>query len=429
MSFLSLPHPLRGRTIPQSFYTGASMDSNDKRNFSGGIWHGGVLAIGNSLVRPTTVISALIVQLTGSTIWVGGLSTVLTVAGTIPQIFVARWLEPKKRKMPYLMLAIYLRVASWGVLAWMIHAIGADQPNLIAWSLLVLLTVFYAGGGLGNVPFTDIIGKVIPLPRRGAFFGWRGALAGPLSVGAAMLAQRILANVDYPDNYALLFGLAAALLALASLGFWVIREPDSDVKDLRPQAWSAYWRDVSRASLHLKPLVITELLTGFSLMALPFYVVYAKADLGAPLAAATGWYLIAQVGGGVVSNLLWARLVDKRDSRAMLFICALVAAITPLLAILVSPWGWEALIPIFFLAGSTFNGRRVGFQTMLLELAPDAQRGTYAGINALFSLPIAFLPLAAGALLKVISYPTLFMITAVFTGLGAASAYWLPKGK
>ena len=405
------------------------MNSNDKRNFAGGIWHGGVLAIGNSLVRPTTVISALIVQLTGSTIWVGGLSTVLTVAGTLPQIFVARWLEPKKRKMPYLLTAIYLRVASWGVLAWMIHAIGAEQPNLIAWALLILLTVFYAGGGLGNIPFTDIIGKVIPLPRRGAFFGWRGALAGPLSLGAAMLAQRILSSVDYPDNYAILFGLAAALLALASLGFWVVREPDSDVKDVHLQAWSAYWSDVAHASLHLKPLIISELLTGFSLMALPFYVVYAKVDLGAPLAAATGLYLIAQVGGGVVSNVLWAYLVDKWDSRTMLFYCAFVAALTPILTIFLAGWGWKALIPVFFLAGSTFNGRRVGFQTALLEVAPDAKRGTYAGINALLTLPIAFLPLAAGALLKVISYPTLFIITAVFTGLGAVSVYWLPKGK
>jgi len=127
------------------------------------------------------------------------------------------------------------------------------------------------------------------------------------------------------------------------------------VKDSRPQAWSAYWRDVANASRHLKPLVITELLTGFSLMALPFYVVYAKTDLGAPLAAATGWYLIAQVGGGVVSNFLWARLVDKKDSRTMLFYCALTASLTPLLIIFLARWGWQALIPIFFLAGSTTN--------------------------------------------------------------------------
>jgi len=403
--------------------------NNDKRNFAGGIWHGAFLALGNALTRPTTVISAFIAELTGSTIWVGGLSTVLTVAGALPQLFVARWLEPKRRKMPYLMTAIYLRVVSWGVLAWLIHAIGAERPDLLAWSLIGLLTIFYAGGGLGNIPFTDIVGKVIPLPRRGAFFGGREALAGPLSIGAALLAQRILEKMTYPDNYAILFGLAAALLAIASLGFWVIREPDSDVVDTRPQPWREYWKSVSRATQNLRPLVITELLTGFSLMALPFYVVYAKEDLGAPLAAATGWYLIAQVGGGVVSNFLWARLVDRRDSRFMLFFCALTAALTPLLAIFLARWGWMALLPIFFFAGSTFNGRRVGFQTALLEIAPDAQRGTYAGLNALLSLPIAFLPLLAGVLLEAISYPTLFVVTAVFTGAGAVSTYWLPTGK
>mgnify|MGYP002639603182 CR=1 FL=1 len=405
------------------------MANNDKRNFAGGIWHGAFLALGNSLTRPTTVISAFIAELTGSTVWVGGLSTLLTVAGTLPQLFVARWLAPKRRKMPYLMTAIYLRVASWGVLAWLIHLIGADHPDLLAWSLVGLLAIFYAGGGLGNIPFTDIVGKVIPLPRRGAFFGGREALAGPLSIGAALLAQRILEKMTYPDNYALLFGLAAALLAVASLGFWVVREPDSDVKDTLPKPWSAYWSDVAHAARNLKPLVITELLTGFSLMALPFYVVYAKEDLGAPLAAATGWYLVVQVGGGVVSNFLWARLVDRKNSRFMLFICALTAMLTPLLAIFLARWGWIALLPVFFLAGATFNGRRVGFQTALLEIAPDTERGTYAGINATLSLPIAFLPLLAGVLLKSISYPTLFWVTTIFTGAGAASTYWLPKGK
>ncbi len=282
---------------------------------------------------------------------------------------------------------------------------------------------------MGNIPFTDIVGKVIPLPKRGAFFGGRQALAGPLSIGAALLAQRILEKTTYPDNYALLFGLAAALLAVASLGFWVIREPDSEIRSPYPQPWAEYWKSVSLAARSLRPLVVTELLTGFSLMVLPFYVVYAKEDLNAPLAAATGWYLTAQVGGGVLSNFLWARLVDRYDSRTMLFYCALTSAVTPLLAIFFARWGWQALLPVFFLAGSTFNGRRVGFQTALLELAPDAQRGTYAGINALLSLPIAFLPLLAGAFLKFISYPVLFAIAAFFTGLGAFAARRLKSAK
>jgi hypothetical protein len=95
------------------------------------------------------------------------------------------------------MLAIYLRVVSWGALARLTYAIGATQPRLLAWVLVGLLAVFYAGGGLGGVPYTDIIGKIIPQERRGAFFGGQQALAGPLAVGAALLAQRVLADSEF----------------------------------------------------------------------------------------------------------------------------------------------------------------------------------------------------------------------------------------
>jgi hypothetical protein len=156
------------------------------------------LALGTALTQPDTVIASFVVELTGSTVWVGGLSTVLTVAGTLPQLFVARWIEPRPRKMPFLLLAIYLRVFSWGMLAWLIYTIGSERPRLLAWALAGLLAIFYAGGGLGGVPYTDIIGKIIPPGRRGAFFGGRQALAGPLAVGAALLARHVLAEGIYP---------------------------------------------------------------------------------------------------------------------------------------------------------------------------------------------------------------------------------------
>ncbi|HFD39358.1 MAG TPA: hypothetical protein ENJ31_05865, partial [Anaerolineae bacterium] len=166
------------------------MTATERRNFFGGLWHAAFLALGMALTQPTTVIASFVAELTGSTVWVGGLSTVLTVAGVLPQLFVARWIEPRRTKMPYLMLAIYLRTASWAILAWLIVAIGASQPDLLAWALVGLLAVFYAGGGLGGIPYTDIIGKVIPPDRRGLFFGGKEALAGPLAVGAALLARR-----------------------------------------------------------------------------------------------------------------------------------------------------------------------------------------------------------------------------------------------
>ncbi len=388
------------------------------RNFIGGLWHGAFLALGMSLTQPTTVISAFVADLTGSTIWVGGLATVLTVAGALPQLFVARRMNTIVFKKPYLLGAIYLRVLSWGTLAWLIYAIGGQRPITLAWILVGILTVFYAGGGIANIPFTDIVGKVIPPGKRGAFFGGRGALAAPLSIGAALAAREILARMAYPNNYALLFGLAAVGLGIASLGFAVMKEPPSPVAGQHIQPWREYWKQVAATSLRLKELILAQLLTGFSLMALPFYVVYAREKLGAPTDA-IGWFLLAQVLGGVIFNLLWARLVDRSGSRRMLFVCALLSTSTPLLAVALTPLGWMAMLPVFFLAGATYNGRVVGFQSALLELAPAQERGTYAGLNEALILPVAFLSLAAGVFLQHWSYTTLFLFAAVFIGAGA----------
>jgi MFS-type transporter involved in bile tolerance (Atg22 family) len=395
-----------------------ALTATERRNFFGGLWHGAFLAVGVALTQPTTVIASFVADLTGSTVWVGGLSTVLTVAAALPQLFVARWIEPRATKMPFLLLAIYLRVASWALLAWMIFALGDSNPQLLAWALVGLLAVFYAGGGLGNIPYTDIIGKVIPASRRGTFFGGKEALAGPLAVGAALLARRILAKVTYPNSYALLFGLAAAALALASIGFWIIREPPQTDAPGHSESWRAYVTQLAAAARRLRTLIIIQLLTGVSLMALPFYVVYAREEMGAP-PEAVGWFLLAQVTGGVLGNLLWARLVDKASSRTMLTACAVTSTAAPLLAIALAPLGWWGLMPTVFLAGATFNGRRVGFQSALLELAPATKRPTFAALNTVLILPLAVLPLLAGLLLQSWSYPALFALTAGFVGLGA----------
>ncbi len=67
-------------------------------NFIGGVWHGAFLAIGMALVDTNTVIPAFISDLTGSPIWVGGLATLLAIAGAVPQVFVAWFVDPLQRK-------------------------------------------------------------------------------------------------------------------------------------------------------------------------------------------------------------------------------------------------------------------------------------------------------------------------------------------
>jgi len=249
-----------------------------------------------------------------------------------------------------------------------------------------------------------------------------GILAGPLSVGAAFVARYILANVTYPNNYALLFGMAAVGLAVASIGFLVIHEPVTENTHQKPQSWAEFQQHLISISRGLKPLITAQLLTGFSLMVLPFYVVYAREQLGAP-ADSVGWFLLAQVLGGSLSGLVWGRIVDTSGSRKMLFLCAIISTMIPLFAIVLGLLSWMALLPVFFFAGAVFNGRKVGFQSALLEISPAAERSTYAGLNAVLILPVAFLSLLAGLLLQYWSYPVLFLIASAFIGSGAVVIY------
>ncbi len=201
------------------------MMSLNRRNLLGLLWHSTFLALGMALTQPATVIAAFIADLTGSTLWVGGFTTLLAVASALPQIFVARLIEPRPYKRPTLLLAIYMRVTSWAILAGLIFALGAQHPMALVWAMVGLLAIFYAGGGLGGVPYTDVVGKVIASAQRGAFFATREVLSGPFAIGAALLAPHILSGIVYPYNYALLFALAAAGLGIASLGIWAVREP------------------------------------------------------------------------------------------------------------------------------------------------------------------------------------------------------------
>jgi predicted MFS family arabinose efflux permease len=184
-----------------------------------------------------------------------------------------------------------------------------------------------------------------------------------------------------------------------------------------------------QASRQLKILILIQLLTGFSLMALPFYVVFAKRELHAP-ASALGFFLLAQVVGGVLSNLRWARLVDRLGSRKMLAICASLSTLTPLIAMFGARWGWQGILPAIFVGGAAFSGRKVGFQTALLEIAPAAQRPTFSATNRSLVIPVAFLPLVAGYWLKHASYNSLFVVCALFLAAGAALAWrWSRSAK
>ena len=253
-----------------------------------------------ALVDTNTVIPAFISDLTGSPIWVGGLATLLAIAGAVPQVFVAWFVEPLQRKKMILLTAVYLRSMTWAALGLLLVIAGANRPKLVLWGLVVLLGLFSAGGALGGVPYTDIIGKIIPAKMRGRFFAFRQATGSLLSIGAAAIAGIVL-RFNYPANYATLFFLSALSLSIASVGIWAMREPPADKGAQQRLGLVSYFRSLGKPFRAIYKLAFVTLLTGFSLMAIPFYIVAAKQLFNAP-PEATAFCIAALVAGSLAAN-------------------------------------------------------------------------------------------------------------------------------
>ena len=391
------------------------------RNIAGGVWHGAFLATALAFANVSVVVPAFVAELTGSSIWVGGLAALLAVTASGPQILVARFVEPLPRKRPVLLGAIYLRALSWAALALLIASAGEEHPQVVLIGLIGTIAVFAAGGAIGSVPFADIVGKVIPPHRRGSFFAGRQAAGSLLGFGAAAVSGVVLAR-PYPENFATLFLLSALALAISSLGIWAIREPPAHTASSR-LSWRDYFASLKEPLAALRSLAVVSWATGFGWLAVPFYVVVARRELGVS-DQATAWFVGASVAGALVGNVSWGWIVDRYDSRHMILACVIVATLTPLLALLAPTIGWQVLVVATGLTGATTTGKIVGYSSAVLELAPADRRSSYAGTFALLSLPTAFMPLIGGAIASATSFQTLFVVTACALVIAVAVVWW-----
>ena len=109
---------------------------------------------------------------------------------------------------------------------------------------------------------------------------------------SAFFAARILAGQAYPDNYALLFTMAALALAFSSLGFWNIKEFPGPVRAI-PGLGSYLHLVIEeiRSNRRLSSYLLLVNTLGISLSLLPFLTLYGK-DVFAITNQEIGSYLV-----------------------------------------------------------------------------------------------------------------------------------------
>ena len=387
-----------------------------RRNFIAGLIHGVFFQASAALSSIHTVLPSLVAALTPAASAVGLMATLQSIGRVIPQLYTAYVVDGLKQRKPLLLGIITFRFLSFGLLAWMVYTYGLSNPILVLIALLSLFGAFSFLGGMGAVVYADIFSRAIPARRRGRFAGSKQLIGYTLAILAGYFVKAVLGNSErfpFPTNFAIILGASAATLAIALIGFALIKEPPAPERRVLRHRKAIWGTTVMlfKSSRSLQWLLVVQSLIMLNLAIAPFFVVHAKQDLGIPLGT-VGIYLSLQMAGAAVSNILWAWLSDHYGNRSVIIGIAFVAMLATLLAWLTpSSLGW-LYGGVFVLLGSAISGSSIGFANIILEMADEATRPVCVALRNTALLPIAFAPLIIGLLAHWYSYHLLFAIAA-----------------
>jgi len=374
-----------------------------------------------TFINPSSVMPAFVRQLTESAPVIGLVGTVFNGGWLLPQLAVARLINDKPRKKPYMLAGLSGRVAFW-VTALALWAGLARHPTAMLVLFFICFGLFAASDGFASVAWFDILARAIPLKQRGRLMGMGQVISGLAGIGVGALVGLILGRHPFPTNYALLFTLAGVMLIPSVIALASIREPPpEDVALETNKRMQGSWLRLLATDPAFRRLVICRILVGMMGLATSFYVVHAADVLHLPQSV-IGGFVAAQTVGGVIASVVMGLVSERWGPRYVARIGSAAAVTGPLFALAahLAGGGWLAqAYPFVYVSLGVVNSAwMLGFFNYLLEIAPEGMRPAYVGLGNTIMGVLTLAPMAGGWLLEATSYTTLFGVTAAIVAAG-----------
>jgi len=376
-----------------------------------------------SFVGFDSVMPLLVSQLTDSAPMIGLISTIHTAGWMLPQLAIARLINEKPHKKPYMVAGLSGRVMFWGT-ALALWAGLARNPAAMLTLFFTLLGLHAVTDSLATVALFDIMSRAIPTKQRGRLFGVIQVISGLMGIGVGVVIGNILAspNLPFPSNYAMLFALAGAAIIPSTVSLALVREPpprEAEQKTDVPARGA--WLKFLVTDPDFRRMMICQVLVTTMQLASPFFAVHASEALNLPQSV-IGSFVIALAVAGVVASTILGLVSERWGPHYVIRIGSGIAVIGPIFALAAHLSGGEILArayPVVFIALGTVNSiRMLGFRNYLMGIAREGMRPAYIGMtNTILGL-LTFTPMLGGWLLEATSYTMLFSATAVIVGMG-----------
>jgi MFS family permease len=412
-------------TSPQPADIQAEVERNYRHNFIFNALDGATFWLGYSFIAPSIILPLYISRFTDNPFIIGLIPFFNATLFLVPQLFTSNFIEraPVKKIFPVIYGFFGERVPLF-LLPITVYFFAIDRPQLALWLAIFLYAWHIFGAGVIIVGWQDMIAKVIPVDRRGRFFGitnFGGTATGILGAVAVAL---VLERYEFPMGYVLAFGAAAVLVLLS--WFFIAQTREIPVYNSKPRVSQlTYLRSlpaIVRRDHNFSRFLVSQTVIAISNMAVGFLIVYSIRKWGLPDSYAGG-YVIALQAGQSVSNLLFGFLSDKKGHKINLEISVLVGVLSMALAVVAPSPVW--FYPIFFMRGVTVAAALLSGISITMEFSRPEDRPTYIGLaNTIPGVVGGVAPLLGAWLAASAGYQSLFILAAVIGSAGFALLRW-----
>jgi predicted MFS family arabinose efflux permease len=395
------------------------VDPRPDRNFWCLVGDAGLFSLAAVCFEPTVVLSVFVAQLTSWPILIGA-PAALRIAGLyLPQLPVALGIRHFSHVQSFFFWqALVGRAALIGcaVAAFLATRI---PPELTLGIVFVAWFVFTFTEGAATLAWLDLIGDVIDPRLRGRYFGIVQVLGGVMALMAGLGVSAALAGSLEPRTFASLFawGFVGFMFSVVCIG--LVRERRDTPRPPPVESSLAQVRKLVGGK-HLLRLTVAQILAASLQIALPFYALFGREQLGLG-GEWIGSFIVAQTLGGSAAALAWAPLAERYGARLVICLSAGLLAVIPWLPMLAQHVGGVALLATFVLAGAARGGSQAGFWQYILDLVPARDRRVFMGLANTANAPAVL----GGVLLEWGGYSWMFVASIVLGIAATLSGLWL----
>ena len=385
-----------------------------RRNFIANASDMSLWSFGFSFLSAATILPVYFAHLSSSTLLLGFIPALLDLGWFLPQLFTAQHVERLPRKKPLVVLLGFVERVPF-----LLMAIGAmwfaQLPAATAVMLFfVLMAIRALASGVVATPWQELIAKIIPIQRRGRFFGLSNSLGGGLGLIGSAIAALILASFSYPTNFALCFLIGFVLTGLSLGAFTFTVEPAQSLPEAPPATgYRKRLTAILRDNHNFRTYLLSRGLGYLGGMSSGFLAVYGVEhfQMGDAQAAV---FTAVMSAAGMLSNIIWGMVGDRHGHKLVMEWSTALWAGSLVLA-LIAPSG-IVYHGVFALVGAANAGFIVSDLSIAMEFGPEAQRPTYIGLARTLSAPFLFVaPLIGGAVAQIWGFSWLFVLALALT--------------